>query len=173
MADTSAQIITVRVLKHDGTEYRCWNAMLSRREGDLIVLDAKFEVDVSHELLGEIRRSTKTIEYYWLDRWYNVFRFLNEDGSTRLWYCNINTPPQFEGDTLSYIDLDIDILVQPDLSFQVLDDDEFETNAKLYGYSDEEKSYAHSAVNELIAMIAQRDFPFVFASSSVSSMVSL
>ena len=163
--------VTVRVFKHDGAEYRRWNATLSRWEEDLIVLDGEFDADVSHELLGEIKRSTKTVEYYWLDRWYNVFRFLGDDGSTRLWYCNINTPPNFEGDALTYVDLDIDILVQLDLSFQVLDEDEFEMNAKLYGYSDEEKSHAAVAVKELVMMIEQRHFPFLLDSFSVSSVV--
>ena len=163
--------ITVRVLKHDGTEYRRWNAKLSHREGDLIVLDAEFDVDVSHELLGEIKRGMKTVEYYWTSRWYNVFRFLKEDGSTRLWYCNINTPPQLEADTLSYIDLDIDILVQPDFSFKVLDEDEFEVNAKRYGYSEEEKLRALSAIDELVGMIERRHFPFVLEASAVSLAV--
>ena len=147
------QDITVRVLKHDRTEHRRWNAIVSDHEGDLIVLNAEFDVDVSHEILGEIKKRTRTVEYYWLDRWYNVFCFLNKDGSTRLWYCNINTPPEFVGDTLTYIDLDIDILVQPDFSFQVLDIEEFEANARQYGYSDEEKHRAHQAVAELISMI--------------------
>ena len=165
-----AKQITVRVLKHDGVEYRRWHATLARRAEDLIVLDAEFDVDVSHELLGEIKRSTRTVEYYWLDRWYNAFRFLKDDGSTRLWYCNINTPPEFDGKTLSYIDLDIDILVQPDFSLQVLDEDEFETNAERYGYSPEEKSRAQAAVAELTAMIEQRRFPFVMEYSSVPSV---
>lgn len=160
--------ITVRVLKHDGTEYRRWDAKLSHREGELIVLDGQFDVDVSHELLGEIKRGMKTVEYYWANRWYNVFRFLNEDDSTRQWYCNINTPPQLENDTLSYIDLDIDILVQPDFSFKVLDEDEFEMNAKRYGYSEEEKLRALSAIDEVIGMIERRQFPFVLDDTSVS-----
>ena len=165
------QEITVRVLKHDGAEYRRWNAKLSYREGDLIVFAGEFDVDVSHELLGEIKRRTKTIEYYWLNRWYNVFRFLKDDGSTRLWYCNVNTPPHFEADTLTYIDLDIDILVQADFSFQVLDEDEFEANTELYDYSDEQKANVQTAVEELIARIGQRQFPFVLENSSVSSAV--
>ena len=65
---TMMQEITVRVLKHDRAEYRRWNARLSRRDQDLIILDAEFDVDVSHELLGEIKRRTKTVEYYWLNR---------------------------------------------------------------------------------------------------------
>src|SRR5215813_12138276 len=100
-------------------------------------------------------------------------RVLKHDGSTRLWYCNINTPPEFTGKTLTYIDLDIDILVQPDFSLQVLDEDEFDTNARLYGYSAEEKSRAQTAVAELTTMIQQRRFPFLMDHSSVSSVVNL
>ena len=88
-------------------------------------------------MLGEIPRGTRTAEYYWFNRWYNIFRFLENDGSTRLWYCNINTPPILENGVLSYIDLDIDVLVQPDFTYQVLDIDEFEQNAKVFGYADE------------------------------------
>jgi protein associated with RNAse G/E len=171
MKEGDSSKITVRVLKHDGTEYRRWQAQLRTNEAGLIVLDAEFETDVSHELLGEIRRGTRTVEYYWLDRSYNVFRFLNEDGSTRLWYCNINTPPEFDGSTLTYIDLDIDILVQPDSSFQVLDTEEFEMNCRKYGYSQAEKDEAEKAVNELARMVKARQFPFVLESSSVSSVV--
>ena len=156
-----ARQITVRVLKYDGTEYRRWQGQLMRRQDSLIVLEAVFETAVSHHLLGEIKRGTRTIEYYWFDRWYNVFRFLNDDETTRLWYCNINRPPKVSGDTLIYVDLDIDILVQPDFSYQVLDLDEFETNAQKYGYSEEEKKEANAAVEQVTALIERRQFPFV------------
>jgi protein associated with RNAse G/E len=152
--------ITVRVLKYDGAEYRRWNGSLARREGSLMVLDAAFAFEVQHHLLGDIQRGTRTIEYYWLDRWYNVFRFLGDDGGTRLYYCNVNMPPKLEDDVLTYIDLDIDVLVQPDLSYQVLDLDEFAANAARYGYSEEIKPQAHAAVDELISLIEKREFPF-------------
>jgi protein associated with RNAse G/E len=160
MTISATDQITVRVLKYDGAEYRRWNARLARREDSLLVLDAEFDVDVKHQLLGEIKRGTRTIEYYWRDRWYNVFRFRNDDGQTRLFYCNVNTPPIFEGNTLSYIDLDIDLLVQPDFSYQLLDLDEFEKHAELFGYDDDTRRQAHSAVDELVAMIRTRQFPF-------------
>jgi len=156
----TAEELTVRVLKHDGAEYRRWKARLARREGSLIVLDAEFEFDVQHHLLGNIQRGTRTVEYYWLDRWYNVFRFLKADGSTRLYYCNVNMPPKLADEVLTYIDLDIDILVQPDNSYKVLDLAEFETNAERYGYPEEIKRQAHAAVATLISMIETRQFPF-------------
>jgi uncharacterized protein len=166
---TSARVFTVRVLKRDGTEYRRWQANLRHREDPLLIFDAEFDVDVSHELLGEIQRGTRTVEYYWLNRWYNIFRFLDPDGSTRLWYCNVNMPPKLEDAILSYIDLDIDILVRPDLSYQVMDLDEFEANSNRFGYSADEKAHAHSAVDELVSMIQLAQFPF--DSSSVSALV--
>ena len=157
---TGAELITVRVLKYDGAEYRRWNARVARRVGSLVVLEAEFEFDVQHPLLGDIQRGTRTIEYYWLDRWYNVFQFFAADGSTRLYYCNVNLPPKLEDDVLTYIDLDIDILVQPDLSFEVLDLEEFAANGGRYGYSEEIKRQAQAAGDELLSMIERGAFPF-------------
>ncbi len=165
--------VAVRVLKYDGTEYRRWNARLSQRDGSLLVLDAEFEYDVQHDLLGAIQSGTRTIEYYWLNHWYNIFRFMKDDNTTRSYYCNINMPPSLKDHVLTYIDLDIDILVQPDFSYQVLDLDEFEENARHYGYSEEVKSQAQAAVDELVSMIVTHQFPFIenASSSSVSSVI--
>src|SRR5687767_15942418 len=110
--------VIVRVLKYNGTEYRRWNARVARYDDSLVVLDAEFEYAVRHEVFGEIPRGTRTAEYYWFNRWYNIFRFLRNDGSTRLWYCNISTPPTLEDGGLSYIDLDRDVLVQADFTYQ-------------------------------------------------------
>ena len=157
---TTPEQITVRVLKHDGSEYRHWNATIAQRKGALIVLDAEFESHVQHQLLGDIPRGTRTIEYYWLDRWYNIFQFLDYQGATRWYYCNVGAPPTVDGEVLSYVDLDIDILVQPDYSYAVLDLDEFEKHAELFGYDDETKRQVRTAVDELISMIEARQFPF-------------
>ena len=150
----------VRVLKYDGTEYRRWTAKVASYDGSLLVLDAEFDVEVQHPELGHIPLGTRTVEYYWLDKWYNVFRFLHGNGHTRLWYCNINVPPIVEDGSISYVDLDIDVLVHPDFSYQVLDLDEFEQHAQSLNYPDEIKESAHQALTELIARITDRQFPF-------------
>ena len=157
---TTPERITVRVLKYDGSEYRRWSATFAQRKGPMIVLDAEFESDVQHHLLGEILRGTRTIEYYWLDCWHNVFQFLDHDGRTRLYYCNVSAPPTLDGEVLSYIDLDIDLLVQPDLSYTVLDLDEFESNAARWKYPDEIRLQARASVKSLVSMIEERRFPF-------------
>ena len=152
--------ITVRVLKYDGSENRRWNATLSRQDESLIILDAQFEDDVQHDLLGEIGRGTRTLEYYWLHSWYNVFRFLDREGGTRLFYCNVTLPPVRGADTLTYVDLDIDVLVQPDFSYRILDQEEFEEHAARFEYPAHVKTGAHAALDELISLIETRQFPF-------------
>jgi protein associated with RNAse G/E len=152
--------IEVRVYKYDGLLHRTWPAELLRQEGSLIVLDAKFADEVTHDLLGTIASGTLSLEYYWLDRWYNVFRFVEPDGTLRNYYCNVNVPPTFDGETLSYVDLDLDILVEPDLSYRILDVEDFERNAEDYGYSVEVQANARRAVDELVRMIETRAFPF-------------
>ena len=152
--------VAVRAYKYDGTLHRTWDADLIRREGSLVVLDAKFTDEIVHELLGTIASGTHSLEYYWLDRWYNVFRFAQPDGKLRNYYCNINVPAKFDGETLSYVDLDLDILVDPDFSYRVLDVEDFERNAKLFGYNEEVQANARQALAELAGMIESHAFPF-------------
>jgi len=155
--------IEVQTFKFDGQPHRTWHADLVRHEDSLLVLDGIFNVDIEHELIGTIASGTHSLEYYWLDRWYNVFRFSHANGELRNYYCNINVPPTFNGRVLSYIDLDLDILVQPDFSYQILDAEDFETNAKLYAYTEELRANARRALEELVGMIEQRAFPFAVA----------
>ena len=152
--------ITVRAHKYDGSEHRNWPAQVLRQEGPLIVLDACFKQEITHDLLGTIVAGTTSIEYYWLDRWYNVFRFSQPEGELRNYYCNVNIPPEFDGESLSYVDLDIDILVEPDFSFRIVDLEDFEANAARYGYSEGVQQNARKALTELLTLIKNRSFPF-------------
>jgi len=152
--------ITVRVLKYDGTEHRHWTAQLVRRDGSLMILEAEFDIEVNHPQLGHIPLGTRTVEYYWLDKWYNVFRFLRDTGETRFWYCNINLPPTVEDSLMTYVDLDIDVLVQTDFSYKILDLDEFERHARIFSYPPELQESTQNALAELILRIESRQFPF-------------
>ena len=78
----------------------------------------------------------------------------------RSFYCNLNLPPNFDGKVLSYTDLDIDVLVKPDFSFEVLDEDDFETNAEKYDYPDYIRRNVDRALADLIKLIETKSFPF-------------
>jgi protein associated with RNAse G/E len=142
--------VLIRVLKYDGTERRRWFGRVAKHDGPLIVLDAVFDEEVQHDLLGTIASGTVSKEYYWLDRWYNVFRFSNR------FYCNVTQPPSFDGSVLTYVDLDIDVLVESDFSYRILDLEDFETSQ----YPAEIDQSARQAVEDLIEEIKTRSFPF-------------
>jgi protein associated with RNAse G/E len=156
----TADTIVVSVLKYDGREHRRWPARVAKTEDTLLVLDAVFDEEIEHDLLGTIASGTISTEYYWLDRWYNVFRFSDPDRELKNFYCNVNTPPEFDGRVLSYIDLDIDVLVAPDLTYKILDVDDFEENAWRYGYPEEIQANARRALSQLTGLIEMKSFPF-------------
>lgn len=152
--------IVINSRKFDKSIQRSWKADLIKKQNSLMIFVGIFEQEVNHPFLGFIRRETISYEYYWLDGWFNVFRFHEPDGEFRNFYCNLNLPPVYENGILDYIDLDIDIIVSKDFSYTVLDTDEFEANAVKYNYSEELKSTVEFHLKNLIKKIQNRDFPF-------------
>ena len=152
--------IWVESLKYGGILHRRWRARLELFEEPLIVLEGVFEAEVRHPLLGLIAAGTLSTEYFWTDRWYNVFRFREPTGELRCFYCNVNLPPRLSEGRLTFVDLDVDILVAPDFSYRVLDEEEFEENHEKYGYPPEFRAREAEARDELISLIETRSFPF-------------
>lgn len=154
------QQITVNSRKFDLSIRRSWNCRLIERNGLFLLFKGEFENEVRHPDLGIIRPGTISYEYYWLGRWYNIFRFHEPDGSLRNYYCNINMPPTFENGVLDYVDLDIDVLVWPAFRYEVVDEADFEANATLFGYSDILRLKVYKTLDEIIGLIEKRKFPF-------------
>ncbi|HKV35655.1 MAG TPA: DUF402 domain-containing protein, partial [Pyrinomonadaceae bacterium] len=71
-------------------------------------------------------------------------------------YCNVTQPPSFDGTTLTYVDLDIDVLVESDFSYRILDLEDFESSQ----YPAEVQQSARQALKELISLVETRSFPF-------------
>jgi len=154
--------ITVISRNYDLSIRRKWKGRLIRERGPLIELVGEFDRDVAHPELGIVGRGTLSHEYYWRDRWYNVFRFNKPCGERRSYYCNINMPPKFEGGVVDYVDLDIDVVVRPDGGYCVLDREEFTESAIKFGYTQEFKVKVELALENLLGVIERRDFPFKF-----------
>jgi protein associated with RNAse G/E len=153
-------IVTINSRKYDGKLHRSWKAELITRDTSLFKFVGKFKDEISHSHLGIIRRGTVSYEFYWYERWYNIFRFHEPDGRLRNFYCNINMPLRFENGNLDYVDLDVDIIVWNDFSRQILDMDEFEANSYKYAYPDSLCQKVSDSLKELIGLIDKRVFPF-------------
>ncbi len=155
-----APLITVEARKFDNSVHRRWQVRLLEESIDWWILIGVFEEEINHPLLGVIRPGTISLEFYWKNRPYNIFRFHESTGELRNFYCNVNLPPVLQDNVLSYIDLDIDVLVQPDFTFQTLDLDEFAENAEKHRYSPLIMKTADEALAALIQLIEKREFPF-------------
>ena len=102
--------------------------------------------------------------HFWPDRWFNVIRYSANERHPAGWYCNIASPATLDGSTLTYIDYELDVRVfaSPDggLQWVLLDEDEFEEARARYGYDDDLVRRCHDAVDQIIAMVKAREFPF-------------
>jgi hypothetical protein len=73
--------------------------------------------------LGFVRHRA-LVNYLWFDRWYGLFDIAEPRG-LRHWYGNVQTPAVFDGDTISYVDLDLDVVLEPGAPPCLVDEDEF------------------------------------------------
>ena len=153
------ELITVNSRSFDGSIRRSWKCRLAEQTDSLLVLKGAFDADISHYDLGLIKRGTVTHEYFWLKRWYNVFRFYEPNGAFRNYYCNICMPPKLENEVLDYVDLDLDVVIWPDRKVEVLDDAEYLKNSAKYCYPESVRKRVSAALEELLLMAENDEFP--------------
>ena len=153
------EIVTINSRKYDQSIRRTWTCELIEQNPPALVFVGEFDRDVEHPGLGSIARGTLSYEYYWLDRWYNIFRFHEPSGAFRNYYCNISMPPIFIDGVLNYVDLDIDVLVWPGSKYEILDLEEYEENALKFGYTAATRLKVKAALAELISMIGDDELP--------------
>jgi protein associated with RNAse G/E len=88
------------------------------------------------------------VQLYWPERWYTLSAFY-DDRSLIHTYASIIQPAVFEERRLVYVDLDLSLLIKPDLSFEVLTQAEFDQFADTLGYSEETRIGALLALETL------------------------
>lgn len=93
------------------------------------------------------------VQFFWPRRWYTLSAFY--DGRELIHtYASIIQPAEIELDRLAYVDLDLSLLVKPDLRYEVLTQVEFEQAADLLGYSEEVRIGALLALETLTNAIS-------------------
>ena len=93
-----------------------------------------------------LKKDDRFVEYYYTDRWYNIFVIYDrDDGALKGWYCNIGKPAVIGDGVVSYVDLALDLWVSANGKQAVLDEDEFEALA----LDDESRRGALQGLNDL------------------------
>ena len=121
-------VTDITVLKRglDGEVVWQYEGRVLKRESNYVILEAFFDRDDMSFLGVTLKRSDRFVETFYTDRWYNVFEVYDRDNEHfKGWYCNVGYPAVLEKDTVSYIDLALDLWVAADGTQTVLDENEF------------------------------------------------
>jgi len=73
---------------------------------------------------------------------------------------DITTPPIWDGDTVSMVDLDLDVVQTLDGPVLVVDEDEFGKNQVSYWYPQDMITSARTSCDEIAAAMHRRDEPY-------------
>jgi len=151
--------ITIRKLDHTGLEKVVYAGVVLSRNGHELVVSSTWQgppTDLGYVFL---KVSDRWTEYYYSDRWYNVFEIRDEANALKGWYCNVTRPACIDGDMVAWEDLALDLWVNPDGTLRVLDEDEFQQ----LPISQREREQARDALTELRMLVHERGGPFAAA----------
>lgn len=102
----------------------------------------------------------------WYARWYMVdaslvtAREAGAAGSLHHYYCNIGQPGTWQDDVFQFVDLDLDVLIYPDGRHALLDEDEFATHQRRFGYPPAAIAGAQQAAEDVLALAQAGGDPF-------------
>ena len=129
---TSGAVLRIKVQKKNpaGEVVYEYEGDELRRDDTSIVLEALFDrADMPFQDVI-FKQGDRFVEYYYTDRWYNIFAIYGgDDGQIKGWYCNIGKPAVIEDGVVSYVDLALDLWVSANGRQTVLDEDEFDALA--------------------------------------------
>ena len=134
-----------------------YEGILRERTDSFICIDAVFAF--SDRDLGYIKlcRGDRFREWFYADRWFNIFRVRDADAKAlKGWYCNITRPPVIEARQVTAEDLCLDVFVYPDGRALLLDEEDF---AEL-NLSKDEVEKAWQAVDAIRCLVEKRLPPF-------------
>ena len=150
--------ITVRKLDLAGKELFAYAGNVLARTPNSVTVEAFFSrydrLDLGYTVF---ERGDRFVEFFYADRWYNVFE-VHAVGTDKLrgWYCNVTRPAIIEDARVSAVDLALDLWINSDGSARVLDEEEF-VGLLL---APAEREAARAALDELRMLASKRAEPF-------------
>ncbi|MFA8440060.1 DUF402 domain-containing protein [Pueribacillus sp. YX66] len=150
--------IEIQSYKHNGTLHRVWeeSIVLSASSKEIICGNDRIFVTESDGRKWQTREPA--ICYFSAHHWFNVIGMIRDNGI--YYYCNMGSPFTWDREALKYIDYDLDVKVFPDMTYEVLDEDEYEEHAKLMEYPKVLDTILHNHLAEIKSWINQRKGPF-------------
>ena len=116
-----ARIVEIKTtLAGERKEFNC--ELLKRAKGEIAMI-YRMPRDIQLEDLL-LPKNSISIGYFWEDRAYNAYHWIDHQCQTLALYFNICDNTHISTDQVAWRDLAVDVLISPDLRCRVLDEDE-------------------------------------------------
>jgi hypothetical protein len=94
------------------------------------------------------------------DRWFNVYHnHRATDRHSIETYVNVSLPAQFDGETLRWVDMDLDVVVLTGERVELWDEDEFAEHRQRFGYPEDVATRAQEAAYEVMRLASMGEAP--------------
>jgi protein associated with RNAse G/E len=151
--------VRIQALKYGNRPHYEWETTLLERTDAHVFVLGQYGRKLRHYTKGKtFTVENWTIEFFPFDCWFTVSADI-VDGRIAQYYCNICQPARMENDTVSFVDLDLD-LVYRDGRWAVVDEDEFALHAVQFSYPPELIERAELELESLRERVRQQRFPF-------------
>lgn len=154
----SGQPMKIKSYKHNGQLHRIWQETTVLKATSTRVIGANDKTLVTESDGRSWNTREPAICFFYTKHWFNVISMLRSDGIH--YYCNISSPFVYEGDAVKYIDYDLDVKVFPDMTYTLLDEDEYDLHSSEMNYPSVLDKILWDNVEELTHWIRQRKGPF-------------
>jgi predicted RNA-binding protein associated with RNAse of E/G family len=151
------QTVEVQKLNTSGKVVVTYEAELAERVPGGVRLEARWTRAPLALGFTAFETGDRFIEWFFGNRWHNIFEIASADGVLKGWYCNIAEPAVITEHAVSCVDLLLDLWVAPDGTTRVLDEDELAADTVL---DDATRARAYDALDELMRMVRGREGPF-------------
>ncbi|MEC2076715.1 nucleoside tri-diphosphate phosphatase [Metabacillus fastidiosus] len=150
--------IQIHSYKHNGLIHRVWDETTVLKSSSNSIIGGNDRTVVTESDGRTWITREPAICYFHAKYWFNVIGMLREDGVH--YYCNISSPFVWDKEAVKYIDYDLDIKVFPDMTYTLLDEDEYEQHSREMNYPEVIDGILRKNVNVLMHWIHQRKGPF-------------
>ncbi len=151
--------VLYQATKYDGSVNYCWLAQLEYRRDRLIILYTPAGTHYTGRREGVLKYPFRS--YLWTDRWFNIEQsYIFENGLGVRHYVNVAMPATFDGQIVSFVDLDLDFELDNEWNLTLADEDEYAEHSARFNYPAHVRQGVDRAVKEVRQAVRSRAWPF-------------
>ena len=150
-------MITVVKLNPLGEAKVQYQGEIVERTPHKVIIQAYWSRDAKNLGYTSFETGDRFREYYYTERWFNIFDIASKAGERKGWYCNIAAPAVLFDNRIEQVDLFLDVWVTPKGETLILDEEEFVSDTTM---SEQQRKGARQGLRDLLDMVTARQETF-------------